>query len=157
MKEHEYLFDWLRENNLYDVEDFHITHLKKLWNYWEERYRQDIHSFLLAREKDKDKELAGPNDPLIAYIQKVRANANTDTIFEAGTVMTQSWMEQGGFLGVQDGFNQDEWVEVGEKFWQNKRAGTCFSENAGKTWWCLNGDLGLPKRTTMQFTLLQEL
>ena len=118
---HETLIDWLKSNDLYNREDFGLIHMRRLWNYWQYQaweHESAMHKLAgnafeleialkkaLAREEDKDKELAEPNRPLNAYIQKVRANANTGTIFEAGTVMTQSWMEQGGFLGAHGRFN----------------------------------------------------
>lgn len=36
------------------------------------------------------------------------------------------------------GSTPDEWIEVGEGVWQNRRASSFFSKNGGKTWYDLD-------------------
>lgn len=43
--------------------------------------------------------------------------------------------------------NPDEWMEVDDNMWQNKRSYSCFSHDGGKTWY----DIDAPKNKWYQF------
>ena len=39
-------------------------------------------------------------------------------------------------------YAEDEWNNVGDGMWQNKRKSNVFSKDGGVTWYCLDGTQG---------------